>query len=48
VVEDFTALLMGAISLILPLLVPLLLVVAFLLIWWIYQLAQRLGKAPRP
>jgi hypothetical protein len=47
VAEDFTAFMLGAISLVLPLLVPLLLIVAFLLIWWIYQLAQRLGKAPR-
>lgn len=45
VVEDIAALFLGVVSLLAPLLVPLLLVVALLLMWRVYRLARRLGRS---
>ncbi|HEX8463803.1 MAG TPA: DUF4126 domain-containing protein [Abditibacterium sp.] len=45
VVEDIAALFLGLVSLFLPLLVPLLLIVALLLMWRVYRLARRIGGA---
>ncbi|HEX9995610.1 MAG TPA: DUF4126 domain-containing protein [Abditibacterium sp.] len=46
VIEDIAALFLAAVSLLAPLLVPLLLLVALLLMWKIYRLVKRVGRAP--
>ena len=46
VLEDIAALFLGAVSLLAPLLVPILILVALLLMWRIYRLVKRVGRAP--